>query len=296
MLPSMTEGQTQSPLTQHHTCAKCDYDLANIDPAGNCPECGTPIINACMWCGYDLSGTDPAGNCPECGVPVAHSIGSSALGPVPTERLRSVHTGFRIVTILILVYIVSAIVTVFGIQLIASNNPDLMYPLTVLSALINNGLIFGIFFGWYKLSQPLTGLSTTIDVPDRRSFVRVMLAVAAVFTLFNLIYAFIPDNSDPDAALSGVDLVFWGISFLSLAAMLILFIANVLYLGWFAKLVRNRKMERRSKHFVWSGPLIAFLGFPLLALGPLITLVIYWNMVEYIRRDLKKVIKARPDA
>ena len=26
---------------------------------------------------------------------------------------------------------------------------------------------------------------------------------------------------------------------------------------------------------------------------PLIALVLYWNMLEYVRRDLKKIIKAR---
>ena len=283
----------EQPHEYHPTCAKCDYNLTSIDPSGTCPECGTPIINNCIRCEYDLTATDPSSNCPECGVPVVCSIGHSALGPVPTETLRAVHTGFRLVTMLILISIITGIASYIAMSVVIGQSPDLFYPVSVLGAIVNNALTFGIVVGWFKLTKPLTGLPAILDAPDKRSFVRVTLWIYAACLALTTIYQFIPQdplaNDDP----SIMDIVV-GIFFLATyVVMLVVFISNVLYLGWFARLVRNRKMTKRSKHFAWSGPLIAILGLPLIFLGPLITLILYWNMVEYIRRDLKKIINAR---
>ena len=277
----------------HPTCAKCDYNLTDIDPSGTCPECGTPIINGCIRCEYDLTATDPSSNCPECGVPVVCSIGHSALGPVPTETLRAVHTGFRLVTTLILISIITGIASTVTLSMVIGRNPELYYPVSAVGAIINNGLTFGIVVGWFKLTKPLTGLPDILDAPDKRSFVRVTLWIYAACLAVTTIWQLIPQdpyaNDDP----SIMDIVV-GIFFLATyVVMLVVFISNVLYLGWFARLVQNRKMTKRSKHFAWSGPVIAILGLPLLFIGPLITLILYWNMVEYIRRDLKKIINAR---
>lgn len=295
--PPHNDHTPESTLSEFHpTCSKCDYNLTNIDPSGNCPECGTPIINNCIRCEYDLSGTDTDSKCPECGVPVRCSIGRSALGTVPTELLRSVHSGFRLVTTLILISIITGIGSYIVLAMVIGRNPDLFYPFSVVSAIINNGLTFGIVVGWFKLTKPLTGLPEILDAPDKRSFVRVTLWIYTACLSITTIWQLIPQ--DPNAAedLSILAIVM-GIFFLATyVVMLVVFISNVLYLGWFARLVRNRKMTKRSKHFAWSGPVIAILGMPLLFLGPLITLILYWNMVEYIRRDLKKIINARATA
>ena len=273
------------------SCTKCNYNLSGIDLSANCPECGERIINECMFCDYDLSNTDPNNPCPECGVPVLCSIGNSAFASVSTEQLKSVHTGFKLVTMLILLYIVSVIATMVLSFALLTNAPDLNYLFTVVAAVVNNAIIFGIIVGWFKMIQPLKGLPSLIDAPDKRTFVRAMLWVFTGITVITLIYGFIP--SAQSDALSVIDIAFGIFYIFSLVFMLALFISNVMYIGWFAKLVRNKKMAKRSKHFVWSGPLIAILGFPLLFLGPLITLVLYWNQIEYIRRDLKKIIQTR---
>lgn len=286
------DSTSPSPDTTHrYACIKCGYDVSGIDPHGACPECNTPIISTCITCDYDLSGTAPEAPCPECGTPVSCSMGNSALGEVPTQRLKSVHTGFRLVTNGILIYIVSIITTMI-LTFVIVNNPNLNYPFTAGAAIINNGLIIMIIAGWLKLSAPLEGLTPRLDAADKRSFNRVMLWIFAGTTALTLIYGLIP--SDP-LQVTTVDIVFGIISLLSLVVMLLVFISNVMYMGWFAMLVRNRKMARRSKHFVWYGPLIAIVGMFIFFIGPLITLVLYWNQIEYVRRDLKKVIQARKD-
>ncbi len=276
---------------QNYHCPKCKYDLVGCDPKGNCPECGTPIMSGCIVCSYDLSGTDLESNCPECGTPVYCSVGRGALNAVPTEQLKSAHLGFRLVTNLILLYIVSVIVTMVGLFYIIGASPDDYYPLAAIAALINNGLIFGIIYGWFRIARPLMNLPAALDRPDLRNFVRVTLWIFAGTTVVTLVYALIP--SDPNAPPTAIDIAYTIFSFLVAILMLVVFVANVLYMGWFARLVGNTKMVKRAKHFVWYGPLIAVFGFFILFLGPLITLILYWNMIEYTRRDLKKIIAAR---
>lgn len=288
--PTAHPAASQPP--HRHACIKCAYDVSDIDPHGTCPECNTPIIGPCITCEYDLSGTDPDAVCPECGTPVLCSIGNSALAAVPTELLKSVHTGFRLVTNGILIYIISVIVTTL-VTVSMINNAGLSYPVTLISALINNAIVFAIIIGWFKLSVPLTNLPSKLDAKDKRSFVRNMLWIFAACTLITLFYGLIP--GDPFET-TLIDMIYGLFSLFLMAVMLALFISNVMYMGWFAKLVRNRKMARRAKHFVWYGPLIAVVGLFLFFIGPLITLVLYWNQIEYVRRDLKKIIKARADS
>jgi hypothetical protein len=245
----------------------------------------------CPKCKYDLVGCDPKGNCPECGTPVYCSVGRGVLNAVPIEQLRSAHLGFRLVTNLILLYIVSVIVSMVGLFYIIGVNPDQYYPLAAIAAIINNGIIFGIIYGWLRLTQRLQNLPDALDRPDLRSFVRVVMWIFAGSTVITLVYGLFP--SDPNAPPSAIDIAYAIFSFLVAILMLVVFVANVLYMGWFARLVGNTKMAKRAKHFVWYGPLIAVLGFFILFLGPLITLVLYWNMIEYTRRDLKKIIAAR---
>jgi DNA-directed RNA polymerase subunit RPC12/RpoP len=278
---------------EHIACLKCNYDLTGMDPSGSCPECGTRITETCIVCEYDLSATDPRANCPECGTPVYCSSGRGALGAVPTEQLRSLHTGFRLITNLILLYIISMVLTIVALYYVIANMPDDYYPFSVIAAIANNGLVFGVIYGWFRITPRLQNLPEPIDAPDKRSFVRITLWIFAAITSISLIYALIP--TDPNAPPSAIDIAYGIFSFLSAIFMLVVFVSNVMYMGWFARLVRNRKMAKRAKHFVWYGPLITVVGFFILFLGPLITLILYWNMIEYIRRDLKKIIAARAE-
>ena len=97
-------------------CEKCGYVIEGLDTNGNCPECGTKLIESCIWCAYDLSQTPPESPCPECGVPAMTSLGRDAFSAIPLRDLRSIHRGFRMVTLGILFYILSLLVSYFGIS------------------------------------------------------------------------------------------------------------------------------------------------------------------------------------
>lgn len=286
----MNDPSTPAPQDRL-TCSSCGYNLAGINLDGSCPECGKPIIEQCLWCEYDLTNTAHDTNCPECGIPVITSIGYGVFAPAPIELLKSIHTGFKTVTILILVYIVTSIAAgIAAAAMTATGSNTANYTMVAVGSTINNGLILAIAFGWWKLSAPLPDLPAGISGEDRRSFLRVMIWIFAAATALTLLLNLIPQNYDPMADPTPINFIAGILSLIFMIVMLIFYIAQVRYIGWFAKLVRNKKMERRAKHLVWSGPLIAILGLPLILIGPLIVLILYWNMIEYTRRDLKKII------
>lgn len=286
----MSNISTQNNLT----CTKCGYLLDGLNLRDNCPECGTRIVNGCFWCEYDLSNTAPDSVCPECGIPVTASIGHGVLESVPIQTLRRVHSGMRTITLLILVYIVTSIsATIAAAFFIASMNSASVYTMVIVGSTINNGILIAIAYGWIKASTPLPNIPSNIDAQDKRTFLSVMSWLFIGFTALIMILNFIPSGQNSLNAAPGVlDFVLGILNIIVFMIMLIYYIASVMYIGWIARLVRNTKMYRRSKHLVWSGPLIAILGFFLLLLGPLIVLILYWNMIEYTRRDLKKIINA----
>lgn len=283
------------PLTQTNlTCTKCGYLLDGISLREHCPECGIKIVNECFWCDYDLSNTAPDSKCPECGVPVFASIGQGVLATVPYEKLKNIHAGMKLVTVLILVYIVTSVTAgIAAGAMSATMNSTTLYGVVVVGSTINNAILLAIVYGWHKVATPISEIPNQLDERGRRSFLNVMSWIFAAATALTLILNLIPRNYTPttNPSFSAIDIIAGLLGLATLVIMVIYFVAQVRYIGWIAKLVRNRKMERRAKHLVWSGPLMSILGFIILFIGPLIALILYWNMIEYTRRDLKKIVQ-----
>ena len=40
---------------------------------------------------------------------------------------------------------------------------------------------------------------------------------------------------------------------------------------------------------MWLGPLLFTVGALCIGLGPLVAVVLYWNMLDWVRRDLKRI-------
>lgn len=283
---------TDHPQPPQFTCSNCNYNLTGLDLAGNCPECGDLILQKCFWCDYDLTNTNPDTNCPECGVPATTSIGQGVLATTPLDLLKTIHKGFRLATILILVYIVWVVVAMVGFMSIAFD-PKHYNLMGTSASIITNTIIFGIIFGWWKIASPIPGLPEDVDGSDRRGFLKATLIAFAIITAISMLVSFIPTNQDPDAPFTTIEYVMLGGQLISFVVMIAMYIAQLRYLQWFAKLVNNTKMHKRAKHMIWSGPLIFCVGFFLILLGPLIVLILYWNMIEYLRRDVKKIIKSK---
>ena len=77
---------------------------------------------------------------------------------------------------------------------------------------------------------------------------------------------------------------------LSLVAWVAQFFAAMLYVRWLARRVPDQKLHNRAKRFMWLGPLLQTVGLLLIGLGPLIALVMYWNMLDVMRKHIKRIL------
>jgi hypothetical protein len=52
-------------------------------------------------------------------------------------------------------------------------------------------------------------------------------------------------------------------------------------------------MEQRARRYVWLVPVVAIVGAPLLFLGPLIALVMYYNTLSTLRTRAMVIMNAQ---
>jgi len=276
---------TDHPQPPQFTCSNCNYNLTGLDLAGNCPECGDLILQKCFWCDYDLTNTNPDTNCPECGVPATTSIGQGVLATTPLDLLKTIHKGFRLATILILVYIVWVVVAMVGFMSIAFDPKHYNLMGTSASIITNTIIIATSNLGSDIIQRRLKARDAAGEEYEKTR-AEVMDVLRGHFRPEFL-------NRIDEIIVTTIEYVMLGGQLISFVVMIAMYIAQLRYLQWFAKLVNNTKMHKRAKHMIWSGPLIFCVGFFLILLGPLIVLILYWNMIEYLRRDVKKIIKSK---
>ncbi len=267
------------------SCEHCNYNLSGIDLQGSCPECGKQIISKCFRCEYSLEGLDPAGPCPECGLPIEASIGRGELAKADPSYLKSLHKGVFIVQTAIILYIL-ALFGVIGVTFSAGMAGGIT-PLwiTLLSSVV--GLLFSIamMVGWWMFSAPQSQYTGSYTGSEARKLVRIMIIVAACFSVISFPLAFFQENN--------IILLISGLlGLVSLLISLVRFIAEMFYIRWMAPLIRNKKVYDRSKLLMWLGPVLMTVGILLVGLGPIIALVLYWNMLDLIRKDLKAIRSA----
>jgi len=244
----------------------------------------------CVKCDYDLVGQPLDGVCPECGAPVTDTLRGTLITNARPEYLARLHRGVFF-ALAGLVMLVLGLLVSFGAGAVAATggaDPDAL-PLYVIlpgSLLMLLSSLAGLV-GWWMLTTPdpdYTG-SDTGETP--RILVRIAVAVKAGLFVLQLITTFMPGA---DSAGAGAFVILGAIALLGgYAAFALQFFASMFYLKWLGRRVPNRKIVKRAGRLVWLGPLIFILGFPLLAIGPLIALVLYYNLLDWLRKDLKAI-------
>lgn len=78
-------------------------------------------------------------------------------------------------------------------------------------------------------------------------------------------------------------------------AWIIGFFAQMYYVRWLAPRIPSERVYKRAKLLTWLGPVIHIFGMLCMGIGPLIALVLYWNMLEWVRKDIK-ALRARLNA
>lgn len=246
----------------------------------------------CIQCGYNLRGSPLAGKCPECGTDVARSMQGVLLQHASTEYQRSVESGLGLVLNGILVSIVLA---VFNMALGIAGAPASLVLVGTALGLVPQVMLV---LGYMRYTAPDPQFSGT-ELPDAaRKLARIAVLVGAACALVQLllqlgIIAGAGGAVGGAAGASGLSLILVGliglVSLLSLVAWAVQFFAVIKYTRWMAKRVPDGWIVDKTKLYIWLLPVLATVG-ALILIGPLIALVLYWNLHHRLRKQVQSII------
>ncbi len=272
------------------------------------------VARRCISCSYNLMGLSKDGPCPECGTPVAHSLRDNLLINSAPEYLARIHKGVFLVQTSIIVLIVATVLTMLMSVIGVAMAPGAAggFVTSVSFSLVTAGLaivpaLIGLY-GWWLFSEadPRASENDRGEKPRRivRTTVVVELAlmvcsqaasIAMQMAVTTPLRGGTTTPATPGAAVAAFPLVLTiAVGLLAGAyyiAMAVRFFASMLYIRWLAPRLPNEKAHNRGKLMLWLGPLLCTVGMLACYIGPLVALVLYYNLLEWVRVDLKRIRK-----
>ncbi len=161
-------------------------------------------------------------------------------------------------------------------------------PLDVGLQMISFAIGLVIAYGWWLFSESDPRLTGEHAGGSARQVVRVCIAINVVASALSFVLYLLAWITGA-ALLAGIMLI--GIGLVAGIAGIVAFFAQMLYVKWLAPRLPNEAVYKRSKTLMWLGPVLYTVG-ALLIVGPLIALVLYWNMLDKVRKDLKGIVGA----
>lgn len=245
----------------------------------------------CYRCGYALTGLPVDGACPECATDVALSLREPWLSNTSNEYLKTIKRGLSFVLNGILLQIVFFILTAISSVAFAFGAVALV-PLFALSQL---GISILILAGYWLYTQPDPGQMAFEASDSARKIVRWVVAIQAATSLAGfLLLAVAGFMHGPIADM--LDVIEGILYLIGSAVWLLQFFAVMRYTRWLAARVPDKKMIRHTRLYMWLLPVIAIVGAIALMLGPLIALILYWNLLHRLRLHLKRIIRQQDEA
>ncbi len=266
----------------------------------------------CITCSYNLQGLPADALCPECGTRVALSLRDNLLINSAPAYLATIHKGVFLIQAAIIIMILGFIVMILGVAVLgvlgpgagALPNPGaLAMIVTIGAAALTVVPAFIGLYGWYMFSEPDPRASETDRGEKPRRIVRATAVVEAVLMIAaqggSVLVQLIGTGAAPLPAGGGgvaapavglglaIVVVLLGVA--AYSAMAVRFFASMLYIRWMAPRVPNEKTFHRAKLLMWLGPLLCTVGVLACYLGPLVALVLYYNLLEWMRLDIKRI-------
>ncbi len=261
--------------------------------------------HACVVCGYNLRGIARSGACPECGALVERSFRGDELIYSSPEYVAALHKGVFIVLAgiiaMILMTFASVGAAIFGAMVAPVPGIEIA---SVLASFVT-GVVVAV--GWWMLSEPDPASREGRKGETARKIVRICTIVGVAIQCASLVVTFAlptpapvftpppppgapPLSAVPPAPLSMVAMIASvGIALLNMVAAAVSYFAQMIYIRWLAPRLPDVKVFDRAKLLMWLGPLLYTVGALCVGIGPLVALVLYWNMLDLVRKDLKRI-------
>jgi len=245
---------------------------------------------ACIRCSYNLRGLPVAGRCPECGTPVADSLRGTLLQYAAPEYLATIHAGLRLVLFSILASVAFMVIGIIaGIWMPGLSGFELLLQG------VNFIIVVVAIVGYWRFTTP-DPLFAGQEKPDAaRKVARAAVAVQAAMAAVSFIVAFSGGGAvaapGPGAPPGALLLFMIGMiaGLVSLVGFAVQFFSIMRYTRWLGRRVPDDFLIRRSGTYLWLLPVIAIVGLVAMGLGPLIALVMYWNLLDRLQKHLKSI-------
>jgi len=296
------DGEPHDPSSAPLPSRLCRYcPHIEHDPSVDvCVECGKSLIPNCIICGYDLAGLPVEGTCPECGTAIERSYRPDRLENRSTAYLEQLRTGLSFVLNAILGSVIFMVVSILSIlwstamslrgSFILSGN-----AFAILSQIVSLLFSFAMLYGWWKITTPdVQTHSSDLDSKPRQILRASVIILACIYTLRMLLSFGVPGSARFGAnafgSHAGIVLIAIGIWFVPKAAWIAKFFAAMLYVRWLASLVPDDDLATKAKRFMWLGPLLYTVGSLCIGIGPLIALILYWNILYSLKKHIVRII------
>jgi hypothetical protein len=239
------------------------------------------------------------GVCHQCGTQIELSLREPMLSEAPTEYLKKVTGGLSLILnaillsfLLGLVWVI-AFVAVVGIGSPGSQPRTPPVGLTASMTLGDIAIVCISLVGYWRFSAPDPSPDGFEKSSTARKVIRAMVQLQVVLTvisgLFN-VYVYSTPGAAP-AAMPGftttTGLVLLAMNIVGCVLLAVKFFAVMQHTRWLASRVPDPYIVNRTRTYMWQLPVLSTVGIVLIGLGPLIALIMYWNLLDRLRKHMK---------
>ncbi|CAN5701460.1 hypothetical protein BH11PLA1_BH11PLA1_08510 [soil metagenome] len=242
----------------------------------------------CARCQYDLEGLDAAGVCPECALPIADSLSGLMLANADGRYLRRLRTGLSLALNAILLYFICILSIAFAAFMALAAVP-LLGALIILGAgigILVSTVLSLIGYWYYTAPDPMYH---GVEPPrNSRELVRYAVLYQFVVSVVTVVFSVLLRTGGTGS--TGMRILLQILTYSSWAALILQFFCVMNYTAWLSARIPDVWVAQRARRYRWLIPVVAIVGLPLLFIGPLVALIMYWNLLDRVRKHIRALI------